>query len=182
MQREPWGIKLDIVVQVVGTRGHVQPFITLGNELQKYGHRVRIPTHNVFEDFVRWLGLGFYPVAEISRVNGVHGQKSWPTTETGVYGRERSNGNGLWLRRCCWKSCIEADMATLVPFMADAVIANPMGLAYVHCAQALGVPLHLMFTMPWSSIRAFPHPLANLKYSSTDPRVATTSPTMSLSG
>ncbi|GAB7323018.1 hypothetical protein MBLNU13_g05542t2 [Cladosporium sp. NU13] len=54
--------KLNIVVQVVGSRGDVQPFIALGNELQKYGHRVRIATHDVFSDFVRDHGLEFYPI------------------------------------------------------------------------------------------------------------------------
>lgn len=60
-----------------------------------------------------------------------------------------------------WRSCIEADEQTFVPFVADAIIANPPSFAHVHCAQALGVPLHLMFTMPWSTTKSFPHPLAN---------------------
>jgi hypothetical protein len=63
----------------------------------------------------------------------------------------------------CWRSCVEPDLNTQRPFVADAIIANPPSFAHVHCAQALGVPLHLMFTMPWSSTRAFPHPLANFK-------------------
>lgn len=63
----------------------------------------------------------------------------------------------------CWKSCIEPDLKSHRRFVADAIIANPPSFAHVHCAQALGVPLHMMFTMPWSSTRAFPHPLANFK-------------------
>ena len=63
----------------------------------------------------------------------------------------------------CWQSCIEPDLKTQQPFVADAIIANPPSFAHVHCAQALGIPLHLMFTMPWSSTRAFPHPLAKFK-------------------
>jgi UDP:flavonoid glycosyltransferase YjiC (YdhE family) len=57
-----FGVKLNIVIQVVGSRGDVQPFIALGNELQRHGHRVRIATHDVFIDFVRKAGLEFYPV------------------------------------------------------------------------------------------------------------------------
>ncbi len=38
------------------------------------------------------------------------------------------------------------------PFVADAIIANTPSLAHVHCAERLGVPLHLMFTMPVSMI------------------------------
>jgi UDP:flavonoid glycosyltransferase YjiC (YdhE family) len=40
----------------------MQLFIALGNELQQYGHRVRLATHDVFESFVRASGLEFYPI------------------------------------------------------------------------------------------------------------------------
>jgi sterol 3beta-glucosyltransferase len=72
----------------------------------------------------------------------------------------------------CWKSCIEPDLDTGVPFIAEAIIANPPSFAHIHCAEALGVPLHMMFTMPWSPTKAFPHPLANIKRSNLDPRTA----------
>ncbi|CRK46158.1 hypothetical protein BN1723_016650, partial [Verticillium longisporum] len=47
---------------VVGSRGDVQPFVALGNELQRHGHRVRLATHDTFADFVRKSGLEFYPI------------------------------------------------------------------------------------------------------------------------
>lgn len=72
----------------------------------------------------------------------------------------------------CWKSCIEPDPDTEKPFIAHAIIANPPSFAHIHCAQALSIPLHLVFTMPWSPTRAFSHPLANLKNTSTDPKLA----------
>jgi sterol 3beta-glucosyltransferase len=72
----------------------------------------------------------------------------------------------------CWRSCIEPDLTSGVPFVAHAIIANPPSFAHVHCAQALGIPMHLMFTMPWSSTRSFPHPLANLQNTSPDRQVA----------
>ena len=31
------------------------------------------------------------------------------------------------------------------PFVADAIISNPVSYAHIHCAEALGIPLHLMF-------------------------------------
>lgn len=71
----------------------------------------------------------------------------------------------------CWRSCVEPDLITNTPFVADVIIANPPSFAHVHCAQALGVPLHIMFTMPWSPTREFPHPLANIRSSSMDPSV-----------
>lgn len=57
-----WDIPLNIVIQIVGSRGDVQPFVALGNELQRHGHRVRLATHPVFEQFVHQAGLEFYPI------------------------------------------------------------------------------------------------------------------------
>ena len=71
----------------------------------------------------------------------------------------------------CWKSCIEPDPETNIPFVAEIIIANPPSFAHVHCAQALGIPLHLVFTMPWSPTTAFPHPLANIERSNADPHL-----------
>ncbi|KAL9012739.1 MAG: hypothetical protein Q9173_002511 [Seirophora scorigena] len=98
----------------------------------------------------------------------------------------------------CWRSCIEvgdgtgtaasddhvgsprhpersfdraenlANGQSAKPFVADAIIANPPSFAHIHCAEKLGIPLHLMFTMPWSPTQAFPHPLANVQSSNTD--------------
>lgn len=51
------------------------------------------------------------------------------------------------------------------PFVAHAIIANPPSFAYIHCAEKLGIPLHLMFTLPWSPTSEFPQTLANIKSS-----------------
>jgi sterol 3beta-glucosyltransferase len=34
----------------------------------------------------------------------------------------------------------------VVPFVADAIIANPPSFAHIHCAEKLRIPLHIMFT------------------------------------
>jgi hypothetical protein len=70
----------------------------------------------------------------------------------------------------CWRSCIDPDPSTGAPFVAEAIIANPPSFAHMHCAQAMGIPVHLMFTMPWTATRAFPHPLANVQLADTDPK------------
>jgi hypothetical protein len=71
-----------------------------------------------------------------------------------------------------WLSCINADPVSGKPFVADAIVANPPSFAHVHCAQALGIPLHIMFTMLWSTTRDFPHPLANIIGSNMEPAQA----------
>ena len=61
-EASPWNLPLNIVIQVVGSRGDVQPFVAMGNELQKYGHRVRITTHGIFRTFVQSAGLEFFSI------------------------------------------------------------------------------------------------------------------------
>lgn len=54
---------LNIVIQVVGSRGDVQPFVALGKVLKDtYGHRVRLATHPTFMDFVVENGLEFFSI------------------------------------------------------------------------------------------------------------------------
>jgi Glycosyltransferase family 28 N-terminal domain len=53
---------LRIVIQIIGSRGDIQPFIVLGKVLKTYGHRVRVATHPTFRDFVKVNGLEFFSV------------------------------------------------------------------------------------------------------------------------
>ncbi|RAL01275.1 putative sterol glucosyltransferase [Aspergillus ibericus CBS 121593] len=169
-------IQLNIVIQIVGSRGDVQPFIALGNELQKYGHRVRLATHNVFADFVTQSGLEFYPIggdpAELMAFM-VKNPGLIPQMEALRAGEvQKKRAMVAEMLQGCWKSCIEDDPVTRTPFVADAIIANPPSFAHIHCAQALSIPVHLMFTMPWTSTKAFPHPLANLSSSDMNQKTA----------
>lgn len=55
--------QMSIVILVVGTRGDVQPFVYLGQRLQKDGHRVRLATHAEYRADVAKGGLEFFPLA-----------------------------------------------------------------------------------------------------------------------
>ena len=48
---------------------------------------------------------------------------------------------------------------------AEAIIANPVCYGHVHCAEKLRVPIHMLFTMPWTPTGAFPHPMARARTS-----------------
>jgi hypothetical protein len=165
-QAAEWSISLNIVIQVVGSRGDVQPFIALECELQKYGHRVRIATHGTFRDFVQKAGLEFFSIggdpAELMAYM-VKNPGLMPSMKSLRAGDIQSKRRMvLEMLQGCWMSCIKPDRTTGKPFVAEAIIANPPSFAHVHCAQALGIPLQMMFTMPWTKTRAFCHPLANL--------------------
>jgi hypothetical protein len=177
--------KLNIVVMVIGSRGDIQPFLKLGKNLKEYGHRVRIATHPAFKDFVQNdSGLEFFSVggdpAELMAFM-VKNPGMIPTMETlkkGEVGRRRDQMAEMF--EGFWRACINATddekdisnlkmMGAKAPFVADAIIANPPCFAHIHCAERLGIPLHLMFTFPYTPTQAFPHPLANIKKSNVDP-------------
>ncbi|CAG8973118.1 hypothetical protein HYALB_00007595, partial [Hymenoscyphus albidus] len=180
--------KLNIVVMVIGSRGDIQPFLKLGKNLQEYGHRVRIATHPAFKDFVESdIGLEFFSVggdpAELMAFM-VKNPGMIPTMETlkkGEVGRRREQMAEMF--EGFWRACINATddekdthnlkmMGAKAPFVADAIIANPPSFAHIHCAERLGIPLHLMFTFPYSPTQSFPHPLANIKKTNVDPGYA----------
>jgi hypothetical protein len=55
---------MNILIQIIGSRGDVQPFIALGQVLKnEYGHRVRVSTHPTFKDFVEENGLEFFSIS-----------------------------------------------------------------------------------------------------------------------
>lgn len=177
---------LNIVIMVIGSRGDAQPFLKIGKVLkEQYGHRVRIATHPAFREFVeKDSGLEFFSVGgDPSELMAfmVKNPGLIPTLETvraGDIGRRRAAMaemfGGFW-RACINATDDEKDVRNLKmmgekqPFVADAIIANPASFAHVHCAEALGIPLILSFTFPYTPTRAFPHPLASIKKSNVDP-------------
>lgn len=187
--------RLNVVIQVVGSRGDVQPFVALGKVLKRtYGHRVRLATHPRFKVFVQEHDLEFFSIGgDPSRL------MSYMVKNPGLMPGFRSLFGGDVARRRedvaeyiqgCWRSCYQAgdgmdhqykdDSSSkhsvagpaAKPFVADCIIANPPSFAHIHCAEKLGIPLHIMFTMPYSPTQAFPHPLANIQSTNADPLVS----------
>ncbi|PHH78163.1 hypothetical protein CDD82_3181 [Ophiocordyceps australis] len=178
--------RLNIVIMVIGSRGDAQPFVRIGKVLkEQYGHRVRIATHPAFRDFVeRDSGLDFFSVggdpAELMAfmVKNPGMIPSLETVKAGEIGRRRDSMAEMF--EGYWRACVHASddasdkqnmhlMGDKEPFVADVIIANPPSFAHVHCAEALGVPVHLVFTFPYTPTMAFPHPLASIKKSNVDP-------------
>lgn len=181
--------KLNLVIMVIGSRGDIQPFLKLGKILkEQHGHRVRIATHPAFRDFVeKDIGLEFFSVggdpAELMAfmVKNPGLMPSAATIRAGEIGKKRESMFEMF--QGFWRACInatddESDLSNLKmmgdkhPFVADAIIANPPSFAHIHCAERLGIPLHLMFTFPYSPTQQFPHPLANIKQSNVDTNYA----------
>lgn len=159
---------LHILIMVVGTRGDVEPFVLLAHRLQKDGHRIRLATHETFRDYIVKSNIEFYPLAGDPVVLSKFMVKTQgfiiPTTKEAI---NEAPGHRLMLidiMKSCWSACIQNDNDSF-NFAPDAIISNPVTYGHVHCAEALGIPLHLMFPQPWTPTKAFPHPLSSLSYS-----------------
>ncbi|KAI9326747.1 glycosyltransferase family 1 protein [Zopfochytrium polystomum] len=164
---------LNIVIQIVGSRGDVQPFVALGRELLRYGHRVRLATHATFRKFVTENGIEFYPLAGDPNELMAYMVKNpgllpgLSSIRAGDVRKKREMISAIL--ESAWRSCVDADPGdpAATPFRADAIISNPVSFAHIHCAERLMVPCHIFFTMPWSPTAAFPNPLTNVSHSST---------------
>ncbi|KAF5480961.1 hypothetical protein F2P56_001663 [Juglans regia] len=127
---------LQIVMLIVGTRGDVQPFVAIGKRLQVY--------KLIFLDMVK--NKGFLP--------------SGPS-EIPVQRNQMKE-----IIYSLLPACKDPDMDCGIPFKADAIIANPPAYGHIHVAEALKVPIHIFFTMPWTPTSEFPHPLSRVKQQS----------------
>lgn len=141
-----------------------------------YGHRIRLATHETFRGFVEENGLEFFSIggdpAELMAFM-VKNPGLMPGIESLKSGDVGKRRKGMYeIIQGCWRSCFEAGDGTGLkvsddhldshlgrngrdategeayptPFVADAIIANPPSFAHIHCAEKLGIPLHLMFT------------------------------------
>lgn len=177
---------LSIVIMVIGSRGDVQPFLKIGKVLKKkYGHRVRIATHPVFRELVEQdSDLEFFSVGgDPSELMAfmVKNPGMIPTLETVRSGDIKKRREAMAeMFGGFWRACVNATddekdtsnlkmMGDKQPFIADLIIANPASFAHVHCAEALGIPLILSFTFPYTPTKSFPHPLASIKKTNVDP-------------
>ncbi|KAL1539616.1 sterol 3beta-glucosyltransferase [Salvia divinorum] len=154
---------LQIVMLIVGTRGDVQPFVAIGKRLQDYGHRVRLATHSNFKEFVLSSGLEFYPLGGDPKVLAGYMVKNKGFLPSGPSEIPVQRNQMKEIIFSLLPACKEPDLDSGIPFKADAIIANPPAYGHIHVAEALKIPIHIFFTMPWTPTSEFPHPLSRVK-------------------
>ena len=168
----PLPARLSICIMVVGTHGDINPFLGLADRLVALGHRVRVATHAQHRRLVLARSHDFYPLAGDARK-----LSQWMVQTGGTVLGEASPANLRSLPektqmtqdiiRSTWPACTapSPDDVEQRPFEADAIVANPPVFGHIHVAEALGVPLHIMFPQPWYyGTRAYPHPCIGLPY------------------
>ena len=175
--------RMNLLILAVGTRGDIDPFIAIGIILKyQHNHRVTLATHECFRARVLEAGLLFFPLAGDPQALS----KFMCSTQGKVFSPSRQllSDYPRHLRmmreitRSCWDACVlpsegkykppsTGTLASSEPIEGgppDALIANPVCFAHVHIAEAMGVPLHLMFPQPWAPTSEFPHVLSGLPY------------------
>ncbi|KAL0452228.1 UNVERIFIED_CONTAM: Sterol 3-beta-glucosyltransferase UGT80A2 [Sesamum latifolium] len=168
---------LQIVMLIVGTRGDVQPFVAIGKRLQidlqlnnscwnplaGRWSQVRLATHANFKEFVLSAGLEFFPLGGDPKVLAAYMVKHKGFLPSGPSEIHIQRNQIKEIIFSLLPACVDPDPDTKVPFKADAIIANPPAYGHTHVSEALRVPLHIMFTMPWTPTSEFPHPLSRVK-------------------
>ncbi|KAG6606327.1 sterol 3-beta-glucosyltransferase UGT80A2-like isoform X1 [Cucurbita moschata] len=154
---------LQIVMLIVGTRGDVQPFIAIGKRLQDYGHRVRLATHSNFKEFVLTAGLEFYALGGDPKILAGYMVKNKGFLPSGPSEIPVQRNQMKEIIYSLLPACKEPDPETGISFVAEAIIANPPAYGHTHVAEALKIPIHIFFTMPWTPTSEFPHPLSRVK-------------------
>ncbi|KAK9903642.1 hypothetical protein M0R45_001065 [Rubus argutus] len=157
--------RLKIAYLWLGTRGDVQPFLAMAKRFQEFGHHVRLATHANFSAFVKSAGVEFYPLGGDPRVLAGYMARNKGLIPSGPKEISIQRGQLKAIIESLLPACTEPDIETGVPFKAQAIIANPPAYGHAHIAEALKVPLHIFFTMPWTPTYEFPHPLARVPQS-----------------
>lgn len=127
---------MNIVILVCGTRGDVQPFVIIGQLLQSHGHRVRLATHELYQDYIIESGLEFYPLAGDPKVLSAHmvetGGRLLPLTAEEVKAVPEKQQMLEDIMRSTLYACTStrqypnSKSDSSRPFKAQAIISNPV--------------------------------------------------------
>lgn len=142
-----------LLAATFGTRGDVEPFLTLGHGLVKAGHEVRLVTHAMFEDLARDSGIEFV---------GAPGRGMREIIESEA-GRQlmRSIGNPLTLTRrierlfgddvnLLYRAVLEAAQGV------DAMLCFPATFPALDVAEQLSLPVVQVHHVPAVPTKVFP--------------------------
>lgn len=137
-----------ITVFTIGSRGDVQPFISLCKSLMKRGYTTRIASFAEYGPWVQSHNIEFRPVAgdptTIMSLCVENGMFTFNFLKEGVQQLE-------WIKNL-FSSAYEATEGT------DLILLTQSAMIGANLAAARCIPTMHVFTMPWSATKEFPHP------------------------
>ncbi|KAG0151620.1 hypothetical protein CROQUDRAFT_56856 [Cronartium quercuum f. sp. fusiforme G11] len=144
---------LRVVCMTIGSRGDVQPYISLAKQLQKDGHTVTIASHPEYRSWVESFGILYKDVGgdpgALMKLSVEHSFFSAGFFKEGL-GHFRKWLDDLFNE--AWLACKESD--------AELLIESPSTFSGIHIAEALRIPYFRAFTMTWTSTSTYPQAFA----------------------
>lgn len=149
-----------ILLLTLGTRGDVQPFLALGQGLQRAGHDVTVCASASFASWITGHGLGYAHLNNdvVDLVNSEAGQRAFEK-QGGLLGLPRrmieASRNFKVIFRRTLAEQWEAAQAT------DAIVYHPNAVGGSHIVEALGIPGIMADPLPtWVPTGSFAHIVA----------------------
>lgn len=142
---------MNITILTIGSRGDVQPFISLGVGLQQAGHKVRLATHAIFKSMAQEQGLDFAEIEGNPQefMQSETAQAMMRTRNPIEFSRRLQEALKPLLtvsQLNSWDACEET----------DAIVAGGLVFWGMDIAERLGVPCCYAFLQPAAPTRAFP--------------------------
>ncbi|KIR31610.1 UDP-glucose,sterol transferase [Cryptococcus deuterogattii MMRL2647] len=146
---------LNIVMFAIGDEDDLRPFISLAIELiVAYSHRIRIATQEIYEGSL---------IAEAKKHLSRRTDGN-PSTWT-----EDQSALELTLKSLYCSTFDASVTHTDLPFAADLIITAPNVPCHVSIAELLGLPIHILSTIPYSPTATLQHPRVIVQQSNTNP-------------
>lgn len=162
--------QLSIVIMINGTREEVQGYFTIGKLLKdEHGHRVRIAAEPLYKDVIeKEYGLEFFGVgSEVRFLQPYTNVPVEPVPSRASPEDPELNRRQEWELEALkgyWRACYQpSGNHNACPFVADAIIADTRSVAHIHCAEMLGVPVHIMSSIPTSPSRDYSNSMVNIQ-------------------
>jgi sterol 3beta-glucosyltransferase len=143
---------------------NVTQIVAVALKLKAERHRVRVATHEVYRTrIIQEAGLEFYPLGgKPSTLSSYLGFLHQKKNKKKLFGR---SSNNVFPRKqelkelvfSLWNAAIDAD--PLYPkqvFRADLIIGDPLMMGQTAVVERLGIPFHIISTLPVASTNCFP--------------------------
>lgn len=145
---------LRIVCLTIGSRGDVQPYISLAKRLMQDGHTVTIASHPEYRSWVESFGILY------KDVGGDPGALMNFSVEHNFFSTGFFKDGIGFFRNWLDQLFMEAWIATR-DSEAELLIESPSTFAGIHIAEALRIPYFRAFTMTWTSTATYPQAFAS---------------------
>lgn len=137
-----------LTIFTIGSRGDVQPFISLSKTLMKRGYKVRIASFAEYKTWVESHGIEFRPVAgDATAIMSLCVDNGMFTFKFIKEGMQQLD----WIKNL-FATAYEATEGT------DLILLTQSAMIGANLGAARQVPVMHVFTMPWSATKDFPHP------------------------